>query len=968
MAKNNFKNIDMDTQIPFSYGGCFYTPAAAQPERPQFSCMKPPPGFGGLSMVSEKPRGRNPRDGVHNLVYVRPKVKEQVVKDGADRSDPKINLAIDHPEFTGYYNFEGRNFKELTRNEKRLLEMTVHYPNIERGIMKAPNLFRTRSFTQPTARQNDLVRQVFGTPELFNKIVSHLTPRSEDLVNLCRASQFTAGMVQSVWVNAPGRYQQRLSGWDMETLAKVRTREAEEEESREQAEREKNGSSKGKQVQKRFFSPSVIVSPIRPQNQGPPQKMVVNKAGYPVTSSVEEVEGTDLMASMLAHYKLLHMVHLNGQAIKHLVLHGMPWVVVEAIQCIVPQMTALETLGVHHCFLLTLGDTQPLLRAINTINEQREKRKQPHVALDFTPFYYRGPAYKPDGTGHVGEYGVVPEEKDWLHSTQAVAAQLCGIRELCYEGSQDFFTAGTGFRSFLNRIPVRTMPLILQCIENIYSYTTDGIHLPEWRRGGRNHSDLKPSIISETLKHAMEISLWQDLIISCNGRPMLQGKLQDLLVSRGKLKLEYCTECNTHMPAYFFQATILARQSKDVLCHGCQLQIALSRHNWNTYKTRRAIGTRIFRGNSRDKLYSLTKVLKHINKTGGPAQEAVVARPGMVDSQYLALAQQVWERRTYEIPDLLRIKREAIAIIDQEYHSLSEEDRAWKSKKREQFVEEELALEFELGTNQRDRYNGSLERPCRSWELDIQDYRAELAIENNMFSNNGPMPIYNLESNVASMLGRSGGLHEYWNDDTDEESDDEQQPTEAAIKPPQNMSPRKQTEQTAAQSDQRLLPHQRRGPQVAQLSPNISQQKGSYASAASSGNTAFHQEPVTAAGQETQDMSPRERPAQAVPQESQYILPHLRRGRQGVQAGQDIPVHIASISRDVPPVEDSAQADFPALPTVVPHPTGQAPRQRNRILRIERTSFASATASFLNGPPQRPSHAGAKTSRSKRGI
>ncbi|KAI0534548.1 hypothetical protein GGR58DRAFT_50136 [Xylaria digitata] len=953
--------MDKDTVIPLSCASSFHTESKYATKRPQFS-NKPPSGFGGWPTIFEKPRGRNPGDGVHQMVLARAEDRKG--------TGSGINDAINHPDFMGYYNFDGRKFKELTKEEKRFLEFAVHYPNVRNGIMKAPLLFRTESFTQPTARQSGLVHKFFGTPELFHKIASHLISRYEDLVNLCRASQFTAGLVQSLWMHMDATTNDFL-GWEMETLASVRMKEAQEEE-----EREKNSP-------KRFFSPTVIVSPVRPQDQGPPREVVRNKARYPVIPAVEKVKETDFGTSMCAHYKLLHMVYLNGHVIKHLILHGMPWVNVEAIQCIIPQMPILEALGIHQCFLMTLGDTQPLLHAINAINKEREEKenKQPHVALDFTPFYYRGPAYKPDGTGHVGEYGVVPEEMSWLHSTQAVTAQLIGIRHLCHKGGQDFFTSGTGFRSFLNRLPIRTMESILQCIEK----------LQEYKNGTYNPT-------SKEMKHQMEVTLWQDIIISCNGRPMLKGDLEKLIISRGEVKLSHCVECDMEMAAYFFQANILARRAEYILCHGCQLQIRLTSHHWRAYNLRRYLAIRIFKGRSK-KPYLLRKVLNHINKPGTPKREAITCRPGMVDEKFLEHAQKLWEQHTYEIPGKIRGKGKKIARINKQYDSLPEEEkeRVWQIKA--DLEKERLSLEFNLGTNQRDRYNGSLERPCRSWELNIRDFRAELAIENSRFSNNGPMTMWNLESNAASMLGRSGGLHEYWNDDADDEepadelmtkdghdevpTSQERASSQAGFVPPHKRTtrqvaapavqaplippsgqacsssvppppPHKRPAQSVSQQSH-LLPYQRRGPQVVPAPQSTSQEKISYVGSAPS-----HKDLVITTGQATQNIPPNKRPAQTVAQQAQqqHLLPHQWPGPKGGQAGQNIlakaqSTPTASSPSSVPPVEYSSQGGGLALSTVLPHrrrPMEQASGQ-NRILRIVRTPRASVTSSSENSPP-----------------
>ncbi|KAI0435061.1 hypothetical protein F5Y09DRAFT_353963 [Xylaria sp. FL1042] len=775
-----FKNTINDTAIPCRLGGSHRPKAAleASPdlkkERPLFSKhLEPPHGFGPLPTIRDQPRGPLPRHGVHNFISAREKV---VGKPSTHRKNSVINNAIDHPEFNAYYNFDGRKADELTTFEKNVLEMAVHYPNIQNGIMKAPLYFRTGSFTQPRAEQPDLVSQVFGTPELFDKIVGHLIARYEDLANLCATSQFIADKVQSFWMHLDAT-NNRFLGWDRDTLVDIRKKEAEEE---------VNGSRKAQEVQKHFFSPSVIISPVRSRHLGPSREVIVNKAGYPMTSSVKGYQETDFASSMMAHYKLLHLVHLNGHFIKHLILHGMPWLNIETLQRIVPEMIRLEALGVHQCFLLTLGDAQPLLNAVNNINEERAKLNQPHIAVDFTPFYYRGPPYKSDGSGHVGEYGIVPDDKEWLHSTAAVTAQLLGIWDLCHKGNQDFFTPGTGFRSFLNRLPVRTMESILKSIENIHDYkmqkhysgvvdlfdscTTGTYYAP-------GHS--KP-LVSEEMRHAMEVTVWQDLIISSKGKPMLRKELENFIMSRGKLKLTHCVECKTDMPACYFMSDILRRRPQDLVCHGCQLGLFLAKHKWRLYKQRRDLAKSIFTG-KRFKELPLKKVLKNISKpevsavidkSGQefiPAQDAIISRPGMVDSYFHKEAEQLWRELTIYIPRRIEKTRADIRIIDETYGSLSYDDRCAASTEREALQRHELQLEYVLGTNQHNRDNGSLERLCRSWELDMRDYRAELALEKGAFVNKAPIPIFNLKENVASMLGRSGGLSESWRDSSWEE-------------------------------------------------------------------------------------------------------------------------------------------------------------------------------------------------------
>ncbi|KAI0976584.1 hypothetical protein F4678DRAFT_480116 [Xylaria arbuscula] len=962
-----------DTPISCRLASSFHTaPLEASPdakaEYHQFSqILEPPQGFGPLSMVHDKPRGPTIRDGVHNLVFARKKVANkpnhhQKLGDGG----LEINAALIHPEFNAYYNFEGRKIDELTETEKNVLEMSVHYPNIPNGIMKGPLYFRVESFTKPRAKQPDLFRQVFGIPELSNKIMGSLVSRNEDIMNLTRACQFTADKVQSFWMHLDTASNNFL-GWDKDALADVRGKEA-------QKEREE----KTKKVERRFFSPSIIISPVRPQDQGPLRKIIINKAGYPVTPGVKEYEGTTFENSMVAHYRLLHLSYLNGHAIKHLILHNLPWLNIQALQRILPGMIKLAALGVHQCFLLTLGDTNPLLHAINAINEKRAELNQPHVAADFTPFYFKGPPYKPDGSGHIGEYGIVPEDKEWLHSTVAVTAQLLSIRALCHKGNQDFFTPGTGFRSFLNRLPIRTMDSILKCIENIHNYETkkyhSGVGIPRRHITGTYlPPDQKKPLISEKLKHAMEITLWQDLIVSCNGRPMLKKELEDLIVLRGEVTLTHCVECKTNMPAYFFMAHVLARHSQDVLCHGCQLAIYLTRHKWHLHEDRRNLARKIFI-TKKLKDRSLKKVLGNIAKPARPwdstkpiipARDEIICRPGMVDSDFQEAAGKLWEKFTVKIPTRLQIVRAAIEVIDQEYHDLSYEDRVPKWEKRKELEREELQLEYELGTNQRNHYAGSLQRPCRSWELDMQDFRAELALAKGEFVNKAPMPIFNLETNVSAMMGRSGGLPEYWKDYAESDDNDIVAESTRSSLDTSVFSPsapvKVQTEESGWSSaknndweeESPVEPAATDSSSATTVSispPTTPRQK--HASMTVSQSTPSHQ----ASNQST----PRREPPCTPPSYASVASSRTRSSQQGSNPSTPRRIQAPAPAPHDRPAQRTPQAQTPTwlpLLPLTPHPAQQITTPRapkpNRILRIVRETPDDITSPSQNSTPLR---------------
>ncbi|KAI1132687.1 hypothetical protein F5Y10DRAFT_292392 [Nemania abortiva] len=713
--------------------------------------LKSPAGYGELSRVHLWPRGSQERDGYHEFIYAPPRAPETATEYKIHRSNanPRPNDPLYHPKFEGYYNYEGRRFEQLTASEKRILEIAVHYPDIQNGIMKAPLYFRRGSFAQPEAKQPEAFRRVFGTHELLAQILSYITHRYEDLANLCRTSQFAAGMVQSIWMHLDATKNDFL-GWNRDKLTDVR-----------------GG---------RTFSPFVMISPIR-QDQGPVQKVITSKTGYPITPSVEKSEQTDLASSMRAHYSLLHLSYFNGHAIRHLILHAMPWVNVATIECIVPEMRMLESLGVHQCFLMNLGDAQPLLRVINDKNKERLELKLPHVALDFSPYYFKGPPYKEDGTGHVGEYGVIPEDEEdaRLGTNRAVTAQLLAIWDLCQEGDQDFFTPGTGFRAYLERLPVRTLPGILECIATIYDFKTEkyhsGVGVPGWCEKGTHlhyHRGSNKPCISKDLEASILFTLWARLIVSCNGRAMTKEKLQSLLQLGNDVKLEHCVICNTDMAAYFFSRNILPLRADCIFCHGCEIEMWLSNHIYRLVAWRRKIANDIFiRKDGRKR--SLWRVLKNIAKPARPAagpdkpaRDAILSLPGAVDVTFLERAQRVWEALTIHIPDSIIITEKALKMIDEDYENASFDERIELAKKREEIEEKQLDFECRLGTNQHNYYCGSLERNCRSWELNIRDRFTEMALERGWFVNHGPVPIFNVESNAADMLGSWGGLREYW--------------------------------------------------------------------------------------------------------------------------------------------------------------------------------------------------------------
>lgn len=116
-------------------------------ERDLFSpALRPPRGFGELATIYDQPRGVSAEDGVHSFIFAPPRTVRATTSNGIDKGksdtyDFRFNDPLCHPVFKAYYNYEGRTFQQLTPLEKRVLEMAVHYPDIQTGIMRVRTLF-----------------------------------------------------------------------------------------------------------------------------------------------------------------------------------------------------------------------------------------------------------------------------------------------------------------------------------------------------------------------------------------------------------------------------------------------------------------------------------------------------------------------------------------------------------------------------------------------------------------------------------------------------------------------------------------------------------------------------------------------------------------------------------------------------------------------------------------------------------
>lgn len=405
-------------------------------------------------------------------------------------------------------------------------------------------------------------------------------------------------------------------------------------------------------------------------------------------------------------------------------------------------MPKLESLCIYQCFLLNLSDTAALVSTMNAINEKRREANQPRVVVDFSPFYYKGPPHKAEGSGHVGEFGAAPEEIPHSDSTRDVTAQLLKIWKLCHDGGQDFFTPGTGFRAFLDRLPIRTLPSILVSIKAIHDFEkeVDRLHKEPFFLGK-----------DKQMKEAMKYTVWQRLILSCHGEPILKRRVDALLLvgKSPEVKLAYCRPCQLHLTAYFFKEDDLnSLWGDEPKCCGCRWAEELRPHQWRAQYERRKLAEAIYSKSSGEKLK-----LKQIVRGKRPRNEtaatrghpdellAIMGNPFILDGAW-----ELWNDFTVLIPHELRVIRRRAELGRQDPNDYSRVEN----------------LEFCIGKSQHIYMEGPLRDRSSSWETNIQDFRAELAVKHGLFTNQGPVPIFDYVKNVATMLGNEGGLRQYW--------------------------------------------------------------------------------------------------------------------------------------------------------------------------------------------------------------
>lgn len=138
-----------------------------------------------------------------------------------------------------------------------------------------------------------------------------------------------------------------------------------------------------------------------------------------------------------------------GDFIKTLHLHRVPFLTIDVLKLVIPNMRKLVDLGVYKCQLIHIGDAIPLL---DIIKLDRPADKEDQVYLDFFPNYHVGPKVFPGYTYQTGSYGVTWD--NWNGDTRlAIWALVRRIIPKALSQGIDMTKPGTAFRGWLDRSP-----------------------------------------------------------------------------------------------------------------------------------------------------------------------------------------------------------------------------------------------------------------------------------------------------------------------------------------------------------------------------------------------------------------------------------------------------------------------------------------------------------------------------------
>ncbi|KAI5918322.1 hypothetical protein F4810DRAFT_595188 [Camillea tinctor] len=745
-------------------------------EQPQEENIRAPWGFGEFSKTFVYPTSNQPGCYKHLRVFCTRALGKNRRLNLYRKNEFEFELAkynpLRHPRPNDWNNpnLKGKHNVPVSDLEKKVLDM-VNYPRIDGCIMEGPLDIRFQSLKFSMVGQPDALSKFFGTPEIFQLLVENLWDRWEDLGNLFRTSQFSAHCIKNVIAYV---------GFQTGNFNGLACKDTEEKES---------------------HSPLLLISPGR-GGYTPLPESAANKRddhGFPMHTGGEYKHVT-FEKSIRNWFRCLRMLHSHRNCFTHIMFRGCEWLEMSALRAIVSAMPNLAAISVHQCFLLHFGDTEAFLSLIASTNASRGPGTPP-LRGDFTPMYYgaaRNPRFR------TGEHGVVPNDEGFLDTPRAVVAKLCRVSRLCDDNDiPGFLTPGTGFRAYLERLPLRfgSLPPILEALATVWDIEHGRHHAvvvdPSSSSSDGNDREEEeepvfPPIVGEVIEcgarpivsprvvREMQLTAWRDLVIALRGASLDRRYLDGMLLwaPGGEIALHRCAFCDTRMPVCFFREDMLARRPHQSMCHGCQMDAYLDRQVNAYYQARRLIAQRIFAAASSS---SSARTTTTSAATATDAAVAVATNgTGINGNQINTTATTTTTPADLSLPDLISdrstfSRRRANAarrasLIDHTYPlqlkarvvACAAKARALRAQgapldqvRQVEYVSAHAVAQGGWGQLVvpgwlDERRRGSA---AASWEAQIDWYRGCWAVDSGGFVNRGPYVVFDADANVADMLG-----------------------------------------------------------------------------------------------------------------------------------------------------------------------------------------------------------------------
>ncbi|CZR55330.1 uncharacterized protein PAC_05217 [Phialocephala subalpina] len=166
-----------------------------------------------------------------------------------------------------------------------------------------------------------------------------------------------------------------------------------------------------------------------------------------IITPIRRPEGPATYAEQIKNLRLLGVSVLNfGASLRNVHFHRVPFLNINVLELLIPQMSKLEVLGIYNCLLMHIGTG---LRLLEILEVDRLKGKEHSVNLDFYPMYHLGP----DNDEHYrGRYGV-----SWDNTQMDTRLGIWSLAKRIIEKARaqniDLKSPHTMFRQWLEKTP-----------------------------------------------------------------------------------------------------------------------------------------------------------------------------------------------------------------------------------------------------------------------------------------------------------------------------------------------------------------------------------------------------------------------------------------------------------------------------------------------------------------------------------